>query len=152
MSLRLEQLYWNSNWSSDPSARPLTPTPSPLSSQTMDRFGGLNTLWGSNLTKALLSTLLGICDCQALLSSVQAGMIAPSLPTTTTLVKPLSLRDGQLGWAKSGFTVISRYKRASYFSYALAILKPDFPFLSSHRGPDFITIKTSRKSPAGLTS
>lgn len=68
------------------------------------------------------------------------------------LVKPLSLRDGQLGWAKSGFTVISRYKRASYFSYALAILKPDFPFLSSQRGPDFITIKTSRKSPAGLTS
>ena len=49
----------------------------------------------------------------------------------------LSVRDGQPAWAKSGFTVTSAHKGTSYFSHALTILKPDFLFPSSRRGPDW---------------
>ena len=74
-------------------------------------------------------------------------MIAPRLPMTITQEKPLSVRDGQPGWAQSGFTVPSAHKGTSYFSHPLTILKPDFPLPSSQRGPDLTTMKTSRKFP-----
>lgn len=47
-----------------------------------------------------------------------------------------------------GFTLISNsiYKEASYFSYAQTIVKPDFPFFSSKRGPA-LTIKNFQEIP-----
>lgn len=69
--------------------------------------------------------------------------MAPSLPMTTTLVKPLW--DGQPDSAKYGFIVICGYKGASYFSYALAIVKPDFLFEFPER-PKFDNKKFSGNS------
>ena len=59
-----------------------------------------------------------------------------------------SEREGwQPGWAKSGFTVPGAHRGTSSFSHVLTILKPDFLYLSSQRGPDTTTGETSRRCP-----